>query len=137
MKKLPLITLIAALATAPVFAATGGFSGPGEVANTTNTETMKTQEGGFSGPNASETTVAKALELSDNSWVVLRGNLVKQLDKKHYEFTDGTGTITVEISQKRFNGVNVTPKDKIEIRGEVDKDWNSKEIDVKQLQIIK
>ncbi|SQI42381.1 Uncharacterized conserved protein [Providencia alcalifaciens] len=64
-------------------------------------------------------------------------NLVKQLDKKHYEFTDGTGTITVEISQKRFNGVNVTPKDKIEIRGEVDKDWNSKEIDVKQLQIIK
>lgn len=28
MKKLPLITLIAALATAPVFAANGGFDGP-------------------------------------------------------------------------------------------------------------
>ncbi|HBO22236.1 YgiW/YdeI family stress tolerance OB fold protein [Providencia sp.] len=142
MKKLPLIALIAALAAAPVLAATsnannvanGGFNGPGTVTSTPN---QSTQTGGFSGPNNSETTVAKALDMSDDSWVILRGNIVKQLDNKHYEFTDGTGSITLEISPKRWNGVNVTPTDKIEIRGKIDKDWNSREVEVKQVQIIK
>lgn len=133
MKKLPLITLIAALAAAPVFAANGGFAGPGAV----TTPSSQNTQGGFSGPNSSETTVDKALELSDDSWVVLRGNIVKQLDNKHYEFTDGTGTITLEISQKRWNGINVTPADKVEISGEIDKDWNSREVEVKQIQLIK
>lgn len=134
MKKLPIIAMIAALASAPVFAATGGFDGPGAAPQISSTQTTKA--GGFNGPNSGETTVAKALELSDDSWVILRGNIVKQLDQKHYEFTDGTGTINLEISPKRWNGVNVTPKDKVEIRGKIDKDWNSREIDVKQIQII-
>ncbi|QCJ71651.1 TIGR00156 family protein [Providencia heimbachae] len=139
MKKLPLIALVAALATAPAFANTasnnnainGGFNGPGTVTNT------QTQSGGFSGPNESQTTVAKALEMSDDSWVILQGTIVKQLDNKHYEFTDGTGNITLEIDHKRWNGVNVTPKDKVEIRGKIDKDWNSREVEVKQIQIMK
>lgn len=131
MKKLPIIAMIAALASAPVFAATGGFDGPGSAQ-----QTSSTQAGGFNGPNSGETTVAKALELSDDSWVILRGNIVKQLDQKHYEFTDGTGTINLEISPKRWNGLNVTPKDKVEIRGKIDKDWNSREVEVKQIQII-
>ncbi|WP_375083765.1 YgiW/YdeI family stress tolerance OB fold protein [Providencia sp. SKLX074055] len=134
MKKLPLIALVAALASAPVFAANGGFNGPGAVANTA---TQNTQAGGFIGPNSGEMTVAKALDMSDDSWVILRGNIVKQLDHKHYEFTDGTGTINLEISEKRWNGINVTPKDKIEIRGKIDKDWNSREVEVKQIQLIK
>lgn len=134
MKKLPIIALVAALASAPVFAANGGFDGPGAVTNTT-TQTSPT--GGFIGPNSGEMTVAKALDMSDDSWVILRGNIVKQLDHKHYEFTDGTGTINLEISEKRWNGVNVTPKDKVEIRGKIDKDWNSREVEVKQIQIIK
>lgn len=131
MKKLPLITLIVALASTPVFAVNGGFEGPGSVTNTTS------QTGGFNGPNAGEMTVAKALNMPDDSWVILRGNIVKQLDYKHYEFTDGTGTMTLEISKKRWNGINVAPKDKIEIRGKIDKDWNSKEVEVKRIQIIK
>ena len=138
MKKLPIIALIAAFATAPVLAANsatnGGFNGPGTV---TNTQVQNTQSGGFSGPNSSETTVAKALELSDDSWVVLRGNIVKQVGHEHYEFTDGTGTITIEIDQKRWKGINVTPNDKVEIRGKIDKDWNSREVEVKQIQLIK
>ncbi|MGG4608273.1 YgiW/YdeI family stress tolerance OB fold protein [Providencia sp. Me31A] len=133
MKKLPLIALISALVAAPVFATNGGFAGPGAV-TTTSPQNI---QGGFSGPNSSETTVAKALELSDDSWVILRGNIVKQLDHKHYEFTDGTGTITLEISRKRWNGINVTPTDKVEVSGKIDKDWNSREVEVKQIQLIK
>ena len=35
-----------------------------------------------------------------------------------------------------WNGVTVTPKDTVEIQGEVDKDWNSVEIDVKQIRKV-
>ncbi len=45
-------------------------------------------------------------------------------------------TINVDIDHKRWNGVTVTPKDTVEIQGEVDKDWNSVEIDVKQIRKV-
>mgnify|MGYP000760690062 FL=1 len=51
-------------------------------------------------------------------------------------FKDASGTINVDIDHKRWNGVTVTPKDTVEILGEVDKDWNSVEIDVKQIRKV-
>ena len=48
-------------------------------------------------------------------------------------YNDATGTVNVDIDHKRWNGVTVTPQDVVEIQGEVDKDWNSVEIDVKQI----
>ncbi len=53
-----------------------------------------------------------------------------------YVFKDASGTINVDIDHKRWNGVTVTPKDTVEIQGEVDKDWNSVEIDVKQIRKV-
>ena len=47
-----------------------------------------------------------------------------------------TFPINVDIDHKRWNGVTVTPKDTVEIQGEVDKDWNSVEIDVKQIRKV-
>ncbi len=43
--------------------------------------------------------------------------------------------INVDIDHKRWNGVTVGPQDTVEIQ-EVDKDWNSVEIDVKQIRKI-
>ncbi|MDR8274407.1 NirD/YgiW/YdeI family stress tolerance protein, partial [Acinetobacter baumannii] len=40
----------------------------------------------------------------------------------------------VDIDHKRWNGVTVGPQDTVESQGEVDKDWNSVEIDVKQIR---
>ncbi len=133
MKKLSTLALIAALASAPAIAVNGGFEGPGATTATAQTS----QTGGFTDPNASQTSVGEALKLNDDSWVVMSGKIVKQLDKKHYEFTDGTGTITLEIDRKQWKGVNVTPNDKIQIRGKIDKEWRSTEVDVSEVQIIK
>ncbi|MFW0766259.1 YgiW/YdeI family stress tolerance OB fold protein [Trabulsiella odontotermitis] len=125
MKKLAAMTAILALMSAPVFAATqGGFSGPGAT---------QTQGGGFQGPDGSVTTVENAKSLRDDTWVTLRGNIVERISDDLYVFKDASGTINVDIDHKRWNGVTVTPQDKVEIRGEVDKDWNSVEIDVKQI----
>ena len=126
MKKIAAMTAIIALVSMPVLAAgQGGFTGP----STTTT----TQAGGFTGPSGAVTTVANAKSLRDDTWVTLRGNIVERISDDLYVFKDATGTVNVDIDHKRWNGVTVTPQDVVEIQGEVDKDWNSVEIDVKQI----
>jgi len=130
MKKFAAIAAIAMMASAPVFAAEGGFSGP----SATQTQTQnQTQQGGFVDKNATPTTAAKAKDLKDDSWVTLRGNITERLSDDRYVFRDASGTVNVEIDQKRWNGQNVTPQDQVEIQGKVDKDWNEFEIEVKQI----
>ena len=129
MKKLAAMVAVMALCSAPVLAAQqGGFSGP--------TTTTQSQNGGFVGPNGSSTTVESAKSLRDDTWVTLRGNIVERISDDLYVFKDATGTVNVDIDHKRWNGVTVTPKDTVESQGEVDKDWNSVEIDVKQIRKV-
>lgn len=108
----------------------GGFNGPGQ---NSATPTPATQKGGFVGPDAATTTVEQAKGLRDDAWVVLEGNIVRKIGKELYEFRDSTGSVNVDIDDNNWNGVSVTPNDKIRIEGEVDKDWNSVEIDVKKV----
>ncbi|MFG6028915.1 YgiW/YdeI family stress tolerance OB fold protein [Salmonella enterica] len=118
MKKLAAIVAVMALCSTPVLAAQqGGFSGP---------SATQTQGGGFVGPNGSSTTVESAKSLRDDAWVTLRGNIVERI----------SDDINVDIDHKRWNGLTVTPQDTVEIQGEVDKDWNSVEIDVKQIRKV-
>ncbi|ENB7488007.1 YgiW/YdeI family stress tolerance OB fold protein [Citrobacter koseri] len=125
MKKLAAMVAVMALCSAPVLAAQqGGFSGP---------TATQSQSGGFVGPNGSNTTVESAKSMRDDAWVTLRGNIVERISDDLYLFKDATGTVNVDIDHKRWNGVTVTPQDLVEIQGEVDKDWNSVEIDVKQI----
>lgn len=125
MKKFAAVIAVMALCSAPVMAAEqGGFSGP---------SATQSQAGGFQGPNGSVTTVESAKSLRDDTWVTLRGNIVERISDDLYVFKDASGTINVDIDHKRWNGVTVTPQDVVEIQGEVDKDWNSVEIDVKQI----
>ncbi|MFP5596700.1 YgiW/YdeI family stress tolerance OB fold protein [Kluyvera sp. 142486] len=129
MKKLAAIAAILALASAPAFAATqGGFSGP--------SSTTTTQAGGFVGPNGTVTTAANAKTMRDDTWVTLRGNIIERVSDDLYIFKDASGTVNVDIDHKRWNGQTITPQDVVEIQGEVDKDWNSVEIDVKQIRKV-
>ena len=128
MKKFAAIAAIMMMTTAPVFAAQGGFTG----SSATQTQTQ-TQQGGFVDNNANLTTAAKVKDLKDDAWVKLRGNITERLSDDRYTFRDESGTVVVEIDHKRWNGVTVTPQDKVELQGKVDKEWNDFEIDVKQV----
>ncbi len=55
------------------------------------------------------------------------------LNSSYAIFQDATGTIHVEIDHDEWGGNAVSPTDLVEIKGEVDKDWNSVEIDVKSV----
>ncbi|HEI8866608.1 YgiW/YdeI family stress tolerance OB fold protein [Serratia sp. AKBS12] len=132
MKKLTLAALIA-LCSTPVLAQQGGFSGPGAQ----QTQTAAGQQGGFSGPSAALTTVDKVKSMSDDTWVMLQGNIEQRVGDDTYTFRDASGTLTVEIDNKRWNGQTITPKDKVQLEGKVDKDWSNVEVDVKNLKKIR
>ncbi|MGI8473914.1 YgiW/YdeI family stress tolerance OB fold protein [Pectobacterium brasiliense] len=129
MKKAAALLAITALVSAPVFAAQsgGGFVNP-------ETPAVGTHKGGFVDPHNSLTTVDKAKDLRDDSWVTLSGNIEKRIGDENYLFRDATGTMEVEIDHKRWNGQMISPTDKVEIQGELDKDFNSVELDVKQIR---
>lgn len=127
MKKTAALLAIAALVSGPVFAAqTGGFSDPSAPA-------AKTSQGGFSGQET-VVTVKQAQDMNDDAWVTMRGNIEKRVSDDDYIFRDETGTMKVDIDHKRWEGQNITPKDKVEIQGELDKDFNSVELDVKKIR---
>ncbi len=130
MKKFAAAAAIMMMTTAPLFAAQGGFNGPSATQSQSQTQT---QQGGFVDNNASLTTAAKVKDLKDDSWVKLRGNITERLSDDRYTFRDESGTVNVEIDHKRWNGQTITPQDKVEIQGKVDKEWNEFEIDVKQV----
>ena len=133
MKKIAAMTAIVALVSMPVLAAEqGGFTGPSSTTQVSSTA----QAGGFTGPSGAVTTVANAKSLRDDTWVTLRGKITERISDYLYKFQDASGVINVDIDHKRWNGVTVGPQDTVEIQGEVDKDWNSVEIDVKQIRKI-
>lgn len=140
MKKIAAMTAIVALVSMPVLAAEqGGFTGPSsttQVSSTAQAGGFTAQAGGFTGPSGAVTTVANAKSLRDDTWVTLRGKITERISDDLYKFQDASGVINVDIDHKRWNGVTVGPQDTVEIQGEVDKDWNSVEIDVKQIRKI-
>ena len=99
------------------------------------------QAGGFAGPTAYSSppiTVQQALNMADDSIVVLQGHIVNNLGDEKYTFQDATGIVVVEIDDEDWMGVTVTPADTVEILGEVDKEFIGRDkIDVKTIRVVK
>lgn len=71
--------------------------------------------------------------MGDDARVALKGHIVQNLGDKDYLFKDDSGTITVKIGQKRWEGQEISPSDLVVIHGKIDKDWSEVEIDVKRI----
>ena len=96
---------------------------------------------GFEGPGVAAT-VTRAVDVlgaQDDAPCVLEGHLVEKLPRrKHrYQFEDHSGQVVVEIDNKVFEQLTVTPKDKVRLQGHVD--WNRKrpnEVEVASITIL-
>ncbi len=89
--------------------------------------------GGFQDDGSSQaliTPVKKALRMRDDTIVILRGNLVRRIGDEKYLFHDATGEIIVEIDDDKWGGVTASPKDTLELSGEIDRDINKVKVDV-------
>ena len=93
----------------------------------------------FVGPGATTdvVTVKSIANMKDDVDVTLEGNIIKKTGSEHYIFKDPTGEIEVEIEDENFKGIKVTPQTKVKIRGEVDKEWRSRTIDVDSVELVK
>lgn len=127
MKKMTLAALIG-LFTLPAVAQQGGFISPDAPA--------QASQGGFTGPAASPATVKAVQEMKDDAWVRLEGHIEQRTGDERYLFRDNTGTMTVEIDDKRWAGQNVAPTDKVQLEGEVEKEWSKVEVDVKSVKKV-
>ena len=117
MKKFTLAALAAATAIS--------FSAAAYVAN----------QGGYTGPATNVISVEQIQGLNDDTYVILQGNITQALGDEMYVFSDGTGTINVEIDDDDWNGLNVGPNDLVVIRGEIDKNGNVVEVDVDEVTL--
>lgn len=85
---------------------------------------------GFRDSSTKKTTISEAMKMNDDSYVTIKGNLVKKLSEDKYTFKDSTGTITVEIDKDKWAGVSADTKDILELTGEIEKRNNFVKLDV-------
>ncbi|SDL63747.1 TIGR00156 family protein [Janthinobacterium sp. OK676] len=93
--------------------------------------------GPTAGPAAPANVAAILKNPVDDQAVVLRGHLLRKVGNEKYTFSDGTAEIRVDIDDKVFMNRKIDARTRVEIRGEVEKDFmESPEIDVDVLTIV-
>lgn len=120
MKK---ISVIAVLALLPMC---GAFAGPGMKNQNNMNKNTKNQPTYWS--------VMEVMELPDNSPVVLRGRITKNMGDEMFVFEDSSGTIMLEIDESDWNGNTVRVDDIVTVYGNIDKGDYTTEIDVTSIE---
>jgi len=117
MKKISVLTLAAVL---PVCSA---MAGPGKMMN----------NGNMNNTQPAVWTVTEVVSLPDNTPVVMRGRITKNMGNNIFVFEDGSGTIMLEIDEESWNGNTVRVDDIVTVYGNVDKGTNYTEVDVNSI----
>ncbi len=108
--------VLLALSAAAVAAHADGFNGPGNK------------------PRAA--TAVEVADLPDEAEVILTGYIVRALGDERYEFQDDSGTLTVEIDDDEWRGIEVSPQDRVELTGEVDHEGRDTELEVDHVRLV-
>lgn len=97
------------------------------------------QAPGYTGPSSIPVMTVKQLldTASDDQHARLQGRIVSHDGGKNYTFADDSGRMPVEISAKRFPpGQPVSAEQRVELVGEVDKDFRKMEFEVEQVRLL-
>ena len=130
---------IAALLCIALLGSTGAvlaqYTGP----STAPSPTSATAAAPYTGPSSVPLMTVKQLldNAKDNQHARLQGRIVSHDGGKNYTFADDSGRLPVEISAKRFPaGQTISAEQKVELTGEVDKDFRSMEFEVDQVRVV-
>jgi uncharacterized protein (TIGR00156 family) len=95
---------------------------------------------GYTGPSSAPMMSVKDLlaKGKDDQMVRLKGKLTGHKGDEHYEFTDASGKMVVEIDADRFpQGVTVDHNTTVELIGEFEKElFGDATLDVEQIKVI-
>ena len=92
--------------------------------------------GGFNG-QTQKASIVEALNLPNDSYVTVQGNIVKRLSSDTYMFKDNSGTMTVEIDNTKWGALVVNEKDTLELTGEIERKFNQVQLEVDSVKKIK
>jgi uncharacterized protein (TIGR00156 family) len=95
--------------------------------------------GTYTGPSTVPLMTAKQLSENgkDDQHARLQGRIVSHDGGKNYTFADDSGKLTVEISARHFPvGKPIGAEQKVELVGQVDKDWRKVEFEVDQVNLL-
>lgn len=91
--------------------------------------------GGFTSQASQVMSVSQANDLSNDSYVMMEGYIVRNVSHDLYEFKDDSGVTRVKIDNKKWNGLRVSPNVKIRIEGKVDNNLIQHEINVEKVSL--
>ena len=77
----------------------------------------RNSDGGFVDVNV--ITVEEAKNMNDDAYVILQGYITDRNGDEKYVFQDKTGSITVEIDDDDWDGVDVSPADLVDYRNSI------------------
>ena len=77
--------------------------------------------------------VTEVVSLPDETPVVMRGRITKNMGNNIFVFEDASGTIMLEIDEESWNGNTVRVDDIVTVYGNVDKGTNYTEVDVNSI----
>lgn len=89
------------------------------------------------GATTEVTTVKNAIELKDDSRVIVEGYIVKELKDELYLLKDASGEVEIEIDDEDFRNIKVTADDKVRITAEVDSDWSTTSLEAEYFELAK
>ena len=98
-----------------------------------------TQAGRYVGPSSAALSTVKQLVASgkDDQYARLQGKIVSHEQGKKYTFADDSGSMSVEISSKRFpEGKTISAEQRVELSGKLDKGWNKMKFEVKEVRLL-
>lgn len=72
----------------------------------------------------------------DDVPATLTGKITKQVGYEHYEFSDGTGTMVVEIEAEDMWGLTITPDTQVTIFAEVENEGYGPKVEAKAVRAI-
>ena len=120
---------ISVLALAAILPVCGAMAGPGKNMNMNNTM----NNGMMNNNQPAVWTVTEIMNLPDDTPVVMRGYITKNMGNNIFVFEDDSGTIMLEIDEEDWNGNTVRVDDIVTVYGNVDKGSNYTEIDVNSI----
>lgn len=97
------------------------------------------QAGRYVGPSSAAVITVKQLLANgkDDQYARLQGKIVSHDQGKNYTFADESGSMSVEISAKRFpEGKTISAEQRVELSGKLDKGWNKTEFEVKEIRLL-
>ena len=122
-KKEKTMKKISVLALAALMPVCGAIAGPGKTMN----------NGMMNNNQPAVWTVTEVMSLPDDTPVVMRGYITKNMGNDIFVFEDDSGTIMLEIDEEDWNGNTVRVDDIVTVYGNVDKGSNYTEIDVNSI----